>query len=201
MNENIKNAVDHAFDNNVADMQAEIESALAYKIINAIEQERIEVAKSLINVGVTESKELVGKQKKLDVAEPKGKLTAADFIKLRKESDELDEKLTPDMTASEVIKDFVNSDDPKFAGKSKEERIKMALGAFYGMRKEGLEESEPSSGLSKKKKSMIVKKAKMGGDIGKAGKGFAAVEKAAEKYGADNPKAVAAAAMWKNIKR
>jgi hypothetical protein len=136
MNEKVRNSVDYAFDNNVADMQAEIESALAYKIINAIEQERIEVAKSLINVGVTESKELVGKQKKLDVAEPKGKLTSADFSKLRKESDELDEKLTSGMSASEVIRDFVHSDDPKFAGKSKEERIKMALGAFYGMRKE-----------------------------------------------------------------
>lgn len=63
-----------------------------------------------------------------------------------------------------------------------------------------LDESKPSAGLSKAKKSATVKKAKAGGDIGKPGKGFAKVEKAAKKGGAKDPKAVAAAAMWKNIK-
>ena len=60
---------------------------------------------------------------------------------------------------------------------------------------------KPSKGLSKAKKSAVVKKAKAGGDIGKPGKGFEKVEKAAAKGGAKDPKAVAAAAMWKNIKR
>lgn len=64
-----------------------------------------------------------------------------------------------------------------------------------------LDEEKPSAGLSKEKKSEIVKKAKKGGDIGKKGKGFKKVEKAAKKAGAKDPKAVAAAAMWKNIKR
>ena len=59
------------------------------------------------------------------------------------------------------------------------------------------EESKPSAGMSKKEKSAVVKKAKAGGDIGKPGKGFAKVEKAAKKIGAKDPKAVAAAAMWK----
>lgn len=36
------------------------------------------------------------------------------------------------------ISDFVKSDDPKFAGKSKDERIKMAKGAYYGAQKEGV---------------------------------------------------------------
>jgi hypothetical protein len=63
------------------------------------------------------------------------------------------------------------------------------------------EDEKPSAGLSKKEKSSVVKKAKAGGDIGKPGKGFAKVEKAAKKSGAKDPKAVAAAAMWKNIKR
>jgi len=56
---------------------------------------------------------------------------------------------------------------------------------------------KPSAGLSKKQKSTIVKKAQAGKDIGKKGSGFAAVEKSAKASGADNPKAVAAAAMWK----
>lgn len=52
--------------------------------------------------------------------------------------------------------------------------------------------------MTKKEKSTVVKKAVAGKDIGKAGKGFAKVEKAAAKGGAKDPKAVAAAAMWKN---
>ena len=36
------------------------------------------------------------------------------------------------------ISDFVNSDDPKFATKSKKERIEMAKGAYYGAQKEGV---------------------------------------------------------------
>ncbi len=62
------------------------------------------------------------------------------------------------------------------------------------------EAAKPSAGLSKEKKSEVVKKAKKGEDIGKPGKGFAKVEKAAKKSGAKDPKAVAAAAMWKNVK-
>ena len=59
------------------------------------------------------------------------------------------------------------------------------------------EDSKPSAGLTKKEKSAVVKKAVAGKDIGKKGKGFEKVEKAAAKSGAKDPKAVAAAAMWK----
>lgn len=37
---------------------------------------------------------------------------------------------------STIIRDFVHSDNPKFKGKSKKERIRMALGAAYGLKKE-----------------------------------------------------------------
>lgn len=46
------------------------------------------------------------------------------------------EKLSPSMGASKYIDDFVHSDNERFAGKSKKERIRMALGAFYGAKKE-----------------------------------------------------------------
>ena len=64
-------------------------------------------------------------------------------------------------------------------------------------------ESKPSAGLSTEKKSAVVKKAKKGEDIGKAGKGFEKVAKKAEKeYGSkEKGEKVAAAAMWKNVKR
>ena len=48
----------------------------------------------------------------------------------------IEEKLTKGMSAGEIISDFVHSDDPKFDGKSKEERKRMALGAYYGMHPE-----------------------------------------------------------------
>jgi hypothetical protein len=62
---------------------------------------------------------------------------------------------------------------------------------------------KPSAGLTKKQKSDVAKKAKAGKDIGKKGKGFEKVAaKAAKQYGSKEAgKRVAAAAMWKNIKR
>ena len=60
-----------------------------------------------------------------------------------------------------------------------------------------METDKPSAGMTKKEKSTVVKKARSGKDIGKPGKGFEKVEKAAKKSGAKDPKAVAAAAMWK----
>lgn len=196
------------------------------------------------------------------------------FEKL-KESVELEEKLSVSDGVSAWIKDFVHSDDPRFEGKSKEERRQMALGAFYSAKKQqneeveqileakrlisthgegvhtakvykdpeyneyqvhffkngkhmgegpvsyhddkddavstakhettrmnsSVSESAPSAGLSAKEKSAVVKKAKSGKDIGKKGKGFEKVVAKAKKYGAKDPEAVAAAAMWKNIKR
>ncbi len=62
-------------------------------------------------------------------------------------------------------------------------------------------EEAPSAGLSSKQKSNVVKKAKAGEDIGKKGKGFKDVVAKAKASGAEDPEAVAAAAMWKNIKR
>ncbi len=59
-------------------------------------------------------------------------------------------------------------------------------------------DKKPSAGMTKGEKSAVVKKAKAGGDIGKPGKGFKDVEAAAKKGGAKDPKAVAAAAMWKS---
>jgi hypothetical protein len=48
----------------------------------------------------------------------------------------INEVLGKDATAGDWIKDFVHSDNPKFAGKSKAERKKMALGAYYGKQDE-----------------------------------------------------------------
>lgn len=58
------------------------------------------------------------------------------------------------------------------------------------------EAAKPSAGMSKGAKSSLVKKAKAGKDIGKPGKSFDKVAKAAG--GGEKGKKIAAAAMWKN---
>ena len=76
------------------------------------------------------------------------------------------EVLNPDDDASVWIDDFVKSDDPRFEGKSKEERIKMALGAWYAAQKkesiepttEVLEESEMIEVETQEELVKIIKK-------------------------------------------
>lgn len=60
------------------------------------------------------------------------------------------------------------------------------------------ESKKPSAGLTKKKKSAVVKKAKAGENIGEKGKEFKEIEKKAKESGAKDPKAVAGAALFKN---
>ena len=51
-------------------------------------------------------------------------------------NDSLEEVLKASDPTGKWIDDFVNSKNPKFAGKSKEQRIRMALGASYGVKNE-----------------------------------------------------------------
>ena len=48
----------------------------------------------------------------------------------------IDEVITKKTSAGEIIHDFQKSKNPKFAGKSKEQRKNQALGAYYGMHPE-----------------------------------------------------------------
>lgn len=58
--------------------------------------------------------------------------------------DQLDEVLGADATASDWIHDFVHSNNPQFDGKTKKERIKMALGAYYNKAREKQQNEEVS---------------------------------------------------------
>lgn len=93
------------------------------------------------------SEELKGNQHKLD-KNKNGKLDSADFKKLRGEEteEELDalisEVLSADQPAGKWISDFIDSDNPKFAGKSKEKRKQMALAAYYAAQKKESTEYE-----------------------------------------------------------
>lgn len=55
---------------------------------------------------------------------------------LKQFKEQINEVLKKNTDISTWISDFVHSDDPKFAGKSKEERIKMAKGAYYAKQNE-----------------------------------------------------------------
>lgn len=55
----------------------------------------------------------------------------ARMVIMKRAEDDVSKKLGAGATAEDYIKDFVNSDAPQFKGKSKKERIRMALGAFY----------------------------------------------------------------------
>lgn len=87
--------------------------------------------------------------------------------KLLLDRKKLQEVLTKKTSVGEVISDFVHSKDPKFEGKSKAERQKMALGAYYGMHPEKSKKTtneeveqidEISPALLKKARDMAVQK-------------------------------------------
>jgi hypothetical protein len=87
---------------------------------------------------------LIGKQHKID-KNKNGRLDKQDFKMLRKE-EAIEEKLDPSMGAGKYVTDFVKSKDPRFEGKTKAERIKMALGAYYGAKNEAVEIEEAKHG-------------------------------------------------------
>ena len=53
---------------------------------------------------------------------------------------QINEVLSKDASAGDWIHDFIHSDNPKFAGKSKKERQKMALGAYYAKQNEEVDQ-------------------------------------------------------------
>jgi len=72
------------------------------------------------------------------------------------------EVLNPDDEAGVWIDDFVKSDDPRFEGKSKEERIKMALGAWYAAQKK---ESTESTAEALEEATMTAAEKKMAQEV------------------------------------
>ena len=60
--------------------------------------------------------------------------TASTMIAKKKE-ESINEVLTAEDPIKKWIDDFVASDNPKFDGKSKNERVKMAVGAYYAATK------------------------------------------------------------------
>jgi hypothetical protein len=204
---------------------------------------------SFIKALLEMDEELTGGQKKLDVAEPKGKITGADFAALRAKKEGAGEDHEVSMANNSIesiikaamelkakmgdqekdipawiqdhitnAENFINQASKNYHEYSEGEtgeydmdelpdgteevpagdaedlqmKLKSMMEDLFEAKKK-----KPSAGLSKKQKSAIVKKAKSGKDMGKKGKGFEKIVKAAKKSGARDPKAVAGAVFWK----
>jgi hypothetical protein len=103
--------------------------------------------------------------KQKDTEKMQNKLASGNMTKLKKEETEestmkyIEEKLTASDPASKWISDFVKSDNPKFAGASKKERIQQALGAYYAKKRGTNEEVEKIDELKKSTLQSYAKKA------------------------------------------
>ena len=67
---------------------------------------------------------------------------AASLKAANEEEEQVDEVLGKGATAADYIHDFVKSKNPKFDGKSKKERIRMALGASYAARNDDADHAD-----------------------------------------------------------
>jgi hypothetical protein len=81
------------------------------------------------------------KEKKTEKEVKKESYCEDDMEETKMSDEEIEEALSKSTPASEWIKDFVHSKNPMFKGKSKDERIKMALGAYYAKKNESIAES------------------------------------------------------------
>lgn len=112
--------------------EKEEEPTSDYKLDKA--GKKIKASKIVFNTGEDDSTKRVQETMKTTY---KDMMTA--YSEMRAESlhleDEINEVLSKDAAAAEWISDFVHSDNPKFAGKSKEKRKQMALAAYYAKQK------------------------------------------------------------------
>ena len=137
------------------------------------------------------------------------------LAKLKKQKEKLESKANKgekveDVEEKEIVDEVVVDENFPESGPELEEELEEEMNIYEVLNMQKLagiiseeeliakiEEAKkkPSTGLTKKEKSAVVTKARAGKDIGKKGKGFEAVAKAAG--GGEKGKKIAAAAMWK----
>jgi hypothetical protein len=116
MNENIKELVDAMLAKDASRTETAFQAAMAEKISSKLDDMRSSMAQSMFKAPAAEP-----------VVEEELTLESVDTLT----EEQLDEVLTKATPSSEFVSDFVKSEDPRFEGKSKKERIRMALGAYY----------------------------------------------------------------------
>ena len=124
------------------DLLSSVTSILEKKNVKEVDEPKAKGEKDFKDLHTKDVKVHTEKKKNVkEVDEPTAK-GEKDFKDLHlKDLEVYTEKLDPKADASEWIEDFLKSDAPQFKGKSKEERKKMALAAYYSAReKAGLKE-------------------------------------------------------------
>jgi len=116
---------------------------------------KIKASKIVFNQGEDDSTKRVQEDMKTTYKDLVGAYAAMRSESLQLE-DEINEVLSKDAAAGEWISDFVHSDNPKFAGKSKEKRKQMALAAYYAKQKnEEVDESTVPAHMKGKQKPYV----------------------------------------------
>lgn len=136
MTDNTLDSINSASQDNLIDFKTFINDIMKAKVKDAIDSKRVDVAKNLIQRESDEIEERhysIKQERESKKPQPKIKRTGGECAV---REDAIDEALTRKMDAADIIHDFIHSNDPRFHGKSKKERIKMALGAFYSMHPE-----------------------------------------------------------------
>ena len=144
---------------------------------------------------------------KIAAAKKAGKIKEAskpDFLDMDKDGNKkepmkkavADKKKNPFAKVKETSSVFPSRNDPAKKAAAASVKPGTANPAMPSRNKTATEASKPSAGMSTGAKSALVKKATAGKDIGKPGKSFDKVAKAAG--GGEKGKKIAAAAMWKN---
>ncbi len=139
------------------------------KSVAQLAKERPALAQRLQDIGATgqvpaSDKRAAELQRKQDQEMPASERRAKELEKMRKEELQyVEEKLSASDPASKWISDFVASDNPKFAGKSKKERIQQALGAYYAAKRGKnedfeIEESKKMEKMEKRRQMAIAAK-------------------------------------------
>jgi hypothetical protein len=117
--------------------EEELDETISYEVIDnrvrVYPKKKGNITKSEVNSTKEYIQKKFGKKFIFDTHGNDGEKAYMDFISYNKEK--IDEVLNPSDPIEKWIEDFIKSDNPKFDGKTKEERRKMALGAYYAAQK------------------------------------------------------------------
>lgn len=153
-----RDLIDAIESGNLSAIQQHFQDAIMSRVAERLDTMRIETAKNMFKASVNESADFIHQVLADNDINSKvmGNTVHVDHDDVEKAQElvkyhgydhkvigGLNEVLKKSDPASKWIKDFVDSDDPKFKGKTKAERTKMALGAYYGaQRNESVELDE-----------------------------------------------------------
>lgn len=130
MSDSVKNLISAIAAGDAVGTENAFNATMAEKISAKLDDMRIAVAQNMFKANSEETPA----EEPSSVVEEEFDLTEEQIDAMTEE--QLDEVLTKKTSASKVISDFVHSDNPKFAGDTKKQRIKRALGAYYAMHPE-----------------------------------------------------------------